>query len=717
MNRFRAPLFFSSAWLLLLTVSGVFQQLAAQELTPVQRDRLAKSMPNLLGKLEQRAPIHVLVLGDSVSNCFIPGGAEESEVFLHAYHSEFLRRLADRFYYTGGVRNIKPRKGNPDNLFPSVGPEITVHNLARNGAVVLQALQWLTTDGFDNPADLAIINFGINDATFKLGSVRYSQILNRCVKLCKGAGAEVLVLGCTAVSSSDPRLHIGETRPYALAARRVAEANGCMFLDLGDASFFHPRQKVPKRDVAFLDAVRTFELAMFRHRPPHPDKVHPTARGHRLLGRALAEAFVDGPPARGYDMSAIFQFPETGQKEATLSLRLVNSSKVERSGVLCPLTIGDSWRPGSSDVAFTLAPGATLNLKVPYHAVDDDPFDGRIRAFHGVITASFVIVDQVEQRLYDVESVCYPVSVDWPVRGLIEVRDSFSFKATVRNNTSANVSGRYRAEWHGQIQEGELLIGANEKQALSFTFRTPEDVALRVKETLNLEISTGGKQYRFHSLVEASRAFALNQRIPLVRRVEYLADAKGAGDGTNKVTALFEATERALILNVDLKDKPLVSGPGAARVDFTLDARPTNLRDEPGYAGTVTATYNSSDGPATIKKLVQAAFGEGYDRRLDMDYVKASTLTRSDGTVRLSLEIPRAYFYLHKWDTNSSESNLGVNLVVTLQTTDPETGKPIFRQDHTFALVDSGVHRDDSDGLGTLELNDKASGRWTIRIH
>ncbi|MGK0184413.1 MAG: hypothetical protein ACI9R3_000179, partial [Verrucomicrobiales bacterium] len=285
------------------------------------------------------------------------------------------------------------------------------------------------------------------------------------------------------------------------------------------------------------------------------------------------------------------------------------------------------------------------------------------------------------------------------------------------NNKSANVSGRYRAEWHGQVQEGELLIGANEKQALSFTFKVPEDAELRVKETLNLEISTEGKRYRFHSLVEASRAFSLSQRIPLVQRTAYQPDAAGGGDGTDKVIAEFQATDRALILNVDLKDTPVVIGPGAVRLDFTLDARPSNMRDEPGYAGTVTATYNSNDGPAAIKRLMQAAFGEGYDRRLDMDYVKASTSTRGDGSKRFSLEIPRAYFYLHKWDTASAESNLGVNLVVTLQTTDPETGKPVFLPDHTFALVDSGVHRDDTDGLGTLEMNDRASGRWTIRIH
>ncbi|MGK0186983.1 MAG: lysophospholipase L1-like esterase, partial [Verrucomicrobiales bacterium] len=459
---------------LLLIFCGGYESSSAQELTQAERAQLMKVAPKLLTKLEQRAPIHVLVLGDSVSNCYIPGGAVESEIFLHAYHSEFLRRLADRFYYTGGVRNIKPRKGNPDNLFPSVGPQITVHNLARNGSVVLQALQWLTTDGFDNPPDLAIINFGINDATFKLGSVRYSQILNRCVKLCKGAGSEVIVIGCTAVSSDDPRLHIGETRPYALAAKRVAEANGSMFIDLGDASLRYPRQKVPKREDAFLAAVRTFETTLFSHNPPNPDKVHPTARGHRLLGRAMADAFFSGAPQRGYELGAIFEFPEMDGKEALLSIQLANRSKVERNGVLCPFTIGDSWRPGSEDIAFTLAPGATLNLKIPYYSVDDDPFDGRIRAFHGVITASFMIVDQVEQRLYDVESVCYPISVDWPVRGMIEVSDSFSLKITVRNNKSANVSGRYRAEWHGQVQEGELLIGANEKQALSFTFKVPE---------------------------------------------------------------------------------------------------------------------------------------------------------------------------------------------------------------------------------------------------
>lgn len=202
-----------------------------------------------------------------------------------------------------------------------------------------------------------------------------------------------------------------------------------------------------------------------------------------------------------------------------------------------------------------------------------------------------------------------------------------------------------------------------------------------------------------------------------MQRVSYQADVVGGGEGSDKVIAEFQATERALVVMVDLKDTPLVKGQGAARVDLTLDARPSEMRDEPGYAGTVTATYNSDDGPAEIKKLVQAAFGEGYDRKLDMAYIKASTATLGDGAKRFSLEIPRAYFYLHEWNTSSVESNLGVNLVVTLQTIDSETGNPVFLKKNIYALVDSGVHRDDTDGLGTLELVDKSSGRWTIRIH
>ena len=378
---------------------------------------------------------------------------------------------------------------------------------------------------------------------------------------------------------------LGITRPYTLAAKRVAEANGSAFVDLGDGSFLASRRKTPKRNTAFREALRTFENTMFNHNPPDPDKVHPTARGHRLLGRYLAGAVIDGPPPRAYDMSAIFLFPEADAKEATLSLRIANRSSEERSGVLCPLTIGRSWRPADEDVAYTLAAGATLDLKIPYRAVEDDPLAGRIRAFHGIVTASFMMVDQIEQRLHDVEAVCYPVSIDWPVRGMIEISDRFSFSTTVRNNTRNSITGRYRAEWHGQSQEGELLVGANGKQALALTFQVPQDGELRVKESLNLEITIGSKRYRFHSLVEASRAFAFKQRIPLASRTTYLPDEAGGGAGTDTAIAEFVATDRALVLNVDLTDIPLVKGPGAARIDLTLDARPSTVRNDPGYAG------------------------------------------------------------------------------------------------------------------------------------
>lgn len=704
----------------LVFVAGI-PELDAQRLTTDQRAHFSGMLPKLLEKLEQRSPVHVIVLGDSVSNYFQSGGSKENEVFIKGYHCEFLRRIADRFYYTGGVRDIKPRKGNPDNLFPSVGPEITVHNLTRNGSVVLQALQWLTTDGLDNPTDLAIINFGINDATFNLGVVRYAQILNRCVQICQASGTEVLVLGCSLVSGDEPRFSIGETRPYSLAARRVAEVTGSAFVDLGDGSFIASRERAPQSDRAFREAQRSLENALFARETfsqTVPDKVHPSARGHRLLGKFLAETVVNGPPARAYNLSAICLIPELDGPEASLSLRLENRSGKERSGVLCPLIINRLWYHAEADIPFTLAPAAFMDFRIPYRVEKEDAIRHPIRAFHGVVPASFVIVDQEEQRLYDVESVSYPISVDWPVRGMIEVSDRFSFSSTVRNNTRSNISGRYRAEWHGQTQEGEVLVGANGKQALTFTFRVPEDGGLRVKETLNLEVTIGAKSYRFHRLVEASRAFALGQRIPLVSRAHYLPDVAGAGDGDGAVVAEFQATDRALALTVDLRGKrQLEKASDTARVDFTLDARPSTLRDEPGYAGTVIVSYTASDGPADVKKLVQAAFGEGYDRDLDMSYIKAFTTTLSDGGKRLSLEIPRAYFYLHEWIESSIESNLGVNLVLTLQTVDTATGQPVVLPEDTYALVDSGVHRDDTDGLGTLELSARASGRWTIRIH
>ena len=100
-----------------------------------------------------------------------------------------------------------------------------------------------------------------------------------------------------------------------------------------------------------------------------------------------------------------------------------------------------------------------------------------------------------------------------------------------------------------------------------------------------------------------------------------------------------------------------------------------------------------------------------------MAYIKASTFTRSDGSKRLTLEIPIAYFYLHEWNTSSTKSNLGVNLVLSVQTIDPITGQPGILPKNIYGLVNSGVHRDDTDGLGTLELVERASGRWTIRIH
>jgi lysophospholipase L1-like esterase len=710
--------FFGFVSAVFFTAASIFCAQGAEELTAEQRARLVKAMPKTFPKLEQMAPVHVIVLGDGVSKYFLPGQAKESEFWLKSYHCEFLRRLADRFYYTGGVRDIKPRRGKPDNLFPSVGPEITVQNFSRNGAVLMQALQWLTTDGLDNAPDLAIINYGINDGAMSVGSVRYTQLLDRCIRTCRQAGTEVLVLGASAVSDdSEPRISLGRARPYVLAARRVAEVHGAGFVDLGDATVFADRKKPVNAPTAFRDAVRKVELTHFSHDPPASDRKHPSASGHRRLGAWLVSAVVDGPPPRVYQLGAYFSYPEMGSNRAGLKLLLANDSDDEKSGVLCPLGFGGDWECAQPDIPFSLAPGAKTELTLVYASGGKAPQGGRIDTFRGVVPLSFLIVDGQEQRLYDVEAMSYPVGIDWPRQGLIEVSGEFSLSATVRNNTKSNTKGRYRAEWNGQTLDGEILVSANEKKALALQFRVPDAKSMRVKKPFNIDVTLGGKTYRYQRTMEASRAIALGQSVPLISRAEYSPAMTGTGAGTNAVVSSISATERSLLVQVDVDGVPIEDGADAARLDFTIDARPSKSRDEPGYAGTVTATYSSAGGPAEIKKLSQAAFGEGYDRDLDMAYMKGSSSQASGSGQRFTLEIPRAYLYNHEWNMGSKSSSLGVNVVFSLRRTDPATQLPVYSAKATYLLVESGIHRDDSDGLAILELASRPSGRWTIRIY
>jgi hypothetical protein len=99
----------------------------------------------------------------------------------------------------------------------------------------------------------------------------------------------------------------------------------------------------------------------------------------------------------------------------------------------------------------------------------------------------------------------------------------------------------------------------------------------------------------------------------------------------------------------------------------------------------------------------------------DESQIKAKLSSRPDGARRLTITLPRSYLYLHEWAMGNGNSELGINTTLGLWQPGEAAGAP--GNVLNFTLTSNGRHRDDAESLAALELVDKSTGRWTVRIY
>lgn len=228
---------------------------ATYDLTPAQAERIEKFLPRTYPKLLKREPVHAICIGDSVMLKY--GYDQDNGNVLKAWNGVFLQELADQFVYNGGIRLVKPAKGQPDKLFQFDGPEITIQNFSRGGRQIFHATQPLTTQAFENKPDLVIVSYGINDSVNNLPLSVYRRNVQEIVDLVKAKGSDLILCGPSIILTEPPEQGMALTRPYADTMREVAESNGVFFADLGDLTWLvqvedrkHPLDELIKKRAA-----------------------------------------------------------------------------------------------------------------------------------------------------------------------------------------------------------------------------------------------------------------------------------------------------------------------------------------------------------------------------------------------------------------------------------------------------------------------------------
>ena len=264
-------------WLTVVLGALGFAPLAAQDPAAASDAPLPSGLPQLARRIEQRQPVRVVCLGDSVTGVYYHTGG------LRAYPELLADHLRHRW---------------PDST-------VEVVNAGISGNTTADGLARLDRDVLAHQPHVVTIQFGLNDMA-RVPPETFRANLTTLVQRCRDAHAEVVL--CTPNGILDPRVRGGGGRSvealeqFASLTRALARELGVPVCDLlaGYQSVAH-------------QAPRRFRWLM-------SDQIHPNLDGHRLnaaeLARVLCGPSWPGDPFEPPTLPAPTALARTRQKVA-----------------------------------------------------------------------------------------------------------------------------------------------------------------------------------------------------------------------------------------------------------------------------------------------------------------------------------------------------------------------------------------------------------------
>lgn len=687
--------------------------LVAYDLSEEESENLRTYLPRAYAKLRARQPLHAVMIGDSVSNLSM-GGTPHHQNWVRGYPYRFLDQLSEQFYYTGGVRLIRPHRPHPAKSLPLVGNEITLQMMSRGGRSAPYANQVMLVSAFEHEPDLVLLSFGINDGVGGLPLARYEQALREAVARARQAGAEPILLGPTLILNGWDGL--ASIRPYTMAMRNLAAQEQVWFADLGNLGWYID---APPAEAAPGIRVEHAMLALRSWYQPN-DLIHPAPFAHERIARRLFQELLGDrrePPARVTSARAV----DVSGDGFRARLRIETHGETEGDLLLAPKATGLVFQPTESLIILSEADrgedGAWLvELDYEFVAAREDAsrrlidfLDERRRP---AVPLHLLVMDDHRCGLLDVAATIEPVAVRW------DFTPVWNGSATVRLRAEMvagrqGATGDYVARWLGGEARGSFELGGGEREIVTLEFEIEESMRRhgRVQAPLRIEFSTDQGDVVLEREVLAMRNLALGETFPL-------EPAQG-GPAVGNVDLTVTADEAGLTLAFDLAVGELeatAENPNAVVVEVHLDARGFDQRQRPGATDGFRVEFGPVPGPGVVAGLLPWSFGTGYAMQYPEEGFSSSLARNDDGTHRVELSIPSSYLYLHEWAVGHADSQLGLNTRVSvLQVTEDLPGGGFPPGARWSLLNPLGLRADDSN-LGRVELTDQPSGRWSVRL-
>ena len=621
------------------------------------------------------------------------------------------------------------RRGLPASRRPVSRSVMQLRNHARDGAVAVQMLDPLTSEVFLSEegaeTDLVLLCCGSRDALAGTSLAGYRAAMEKAVALCREKGADVILAAPppSMESVEAVRATLGRVRPFADVLREVAEAAGLFFADLGMALVRRPSELMQLNAAQACDAAVEVLRRWYQHGGTAETGVswHPNAEAHRRMGEVAASWLVRGEPRPALAVSAVLDQNAGGQDEAVLTVRLGNDGTEPVSCVLSPLSL-TGWRvkPGTPDAAAVVRPGKARRVALPLVRAEPEPgLTARPDLPPGdapLVRGSALVSDDAWVQLADFAAPVLPVSVLWPEERADGVAGDYLLKAVLASSAREPFEATARVIWRGQTTELPVKVEPGGRLPLPLRLPLPDpQEAMRFKETVRVELPSGGKVLVFTRTIEGVRHCGLNQRLPMVSLPAWGAVPDAAAPPPAHV--MVQADLEGLYFIVEVPPEVMadeVEGKPWGALEVLIDGRGKAANGSFGCIGKIAMDIPREDGaPVRVKTVRPAVFGEGYAYRYHPDSFRARVETRPDGTRRIEFTMKRGNLVHHEWSLDGSgQSDLGFN--VRLFLSDAAAGGP--SPTRGAAMAASGLAVLDARSLTLLELRANSAERWSLRV-
>jgi hypothetical protein len=655
------------------------------ELGEARQQRLQKLAPALWLKLSQREPVNLLVLaGEQEMRLW---KEDDGEDLTDRFPACLARELANQFYYTGGVFEAGTRSA------ALLAPGISLRVLTGPDHALVDAPSILASIARQSPVDLVLICHGQAEAAAGMSPAEFTRQMALAVKAVRDLKADAFVAAPWPGSGPRPEAALGQARPLADALAEAAEDGGWLFADLGDLSRL---MDLPPSDAANVGE-RFNRLAStwksFFHEDASGDHL-PRVRFHQRLGSALFQALLDGAssgqPVRSENATASWQ-------QAGLKLRctLVNDSPEEQRLTVLPL-IAAGWKPRDAQPEATLSPGGKTTLDITYapavEGASTIPDDGLLRL-------PLLVITDHGASILTPRAALTPFTVEWPVGALFNQDRRFIIGARLLNTSPSELAGTWEASLENAKLDGRFSLKPGAALPLDLAFDLPENGAATGRFLLELKVRLDGRELRISRPLVIASNLGLGKTLPLFP----------VTDSAARASLEARADASRLILTCDVQGVELLpsaeNAPPSWQAEVSLDARSYGKRLEPGSTAPLRFSGSSASGHGRMATPAAWAFGTGYAAVFDPREFHARLLSSGSDRHQFELVIPRTYLYLHEWALQNGNSQLGINLRLSLNT-------PSGPQ--SWILTPTSLPANSINALSVLELSTSPTSRATV---